>query len=343
MPLPTPTQTSTGTGTSASTCAATLGVNSLLGSLLIAVISVSALAGTSTVINNVTDNKGNTWVAIDNSLTTAASNIARGAMFYCPNAIAGVTTITANFNQAATLSAIAVAEYAGLIASPLDQHTYIAGSGGTPQAAGSGGTGSLAQANELVIGWVAGQGTSAIGVASPNPGGNATLANNSSTIFAEFSDVKASSTSSVAATYTVTSASQVQWVCGIATFKITAIAQIGNDMDIQYDGLATKSGGLVHLGSEALPSLASATQLFPHAPLGTRLAILTIRGGTATMTFDGAGIDGVNGGVPTIPTATVGVDYPAGTYVFQLNDKALRNILAIGAAVTSGFVEYLGL
>ncbi len=96
------------------------------------------------------------------------------------------------------------------------------------------------------------------------------------------------------------------------------------------------SGGFEFLYSEPLPSLSSAANLFPNAPLNTRVILLTLRSFGITVRFDGS-----------TPTAGAnGHDYPVSTtgpYEFTINQGQAKTAKAIqnGGAAT-GWITYLG-
>ena len=80
----------------------------------------------------------------------------------------------------------------------------------------------------------------------------------------------------------------------------------------------------------AIPATAGGSQIFAGAPEGTVGATLTLRDGTATLTFCG-----------TAPTAGgVGVDYEAGTYELPLARDELKKIRAIAGSALPGYVVY---
>lgn len=100
-----------------------------------------------------------------------------------------------------------------------------------------------------------------------------------------------------------------------------------------------RGGGLVSLLEEALPAVAASVAIFANAPAGTSAVTLTVRGGTLSLRFGSlAGSPPVL--TPGTATATSGHDYGAGTYDIVNNQDALKNVRAIGAAVTSGWITY---
>ena len=102
-----------------------------------------------------------------------------------------------------------------------------------------------------------------------------------------------------------------------------------NEMDLQA---IAQRAGLKVVGGEALPSMGSAIQMFTSPPAGARMAVVTIRGNTVTVSGS------------TTPTAGgTGIDYPAGTYIFPMNESQLKAFQFIQTAAATGWVEYWGL
>lgn len=140
----------------------------------------------------------------------------RGYLWYFPNAapLASGNTITATFNSLNSIGlTIAAARIPGLIAAPLD---VTAVGPGTATTTPSGSTGTLGQANEIVMAMLCGGG-SAI---TPSANFNNVLANfntAASHIFVNFAYHIAASTASV--TYAPTQAAANNETLQMATFK----------------------------------------------------------------------------------------------------------------------------
>lgn len=102
-------------GANVNTFSVTLPAGSTSGNLLVAAVSVQGAA-----INSVTDNKRQTW-----TLATSISNASNGFLYiyYVPDSLPGVTTITATLNVLTNSNiGLVVAEYSGpTLVAPLDK------------------------------------------------------------------------------------------------------------------------------------------------------------------------------------------------------------------------------
>lgn len=92
--------------------------------------------------------------------------------------------------------------------------------------------------------------------------------------------------------------------------------------------------GFKQIGKEAISTLTSSALLFPNVPKNTSFAQLTVRTQGITVAYDG-----------TDPTASgVGIDYPPGTYEFDMDYEQLKTIRAIQqAASATCYVVYFGI
>lgn len=113
---------------------------------------------------SVSDNVGGAMTVID---STSASGY-YGGMFYLANAAAGTHIATITYTGGAFALFVAFSEISGVAtSSPLDQHSIAVDQTGSPTNSGT--TGTLAQANEMIIGWSAFIGT-ANNIAAVSPG-----------------------------------------------------------------------------------------------------------------------------------------------------------------------------
>jgi hypothetical protein len=191
--------------------------NSTVGSATISTAITSTAAGDTIVVYydwsgsitlaTPTDTKGD-------SASEILSPGADQAIYVFDNVASGNTSVsvTVTGTGAAAPSGIITRVYSGLAASSVDQSASSAVGEGPPS---SGTTATLAQANEIVEGFVTNAGTSAVTLGS----GFADLANTSPSSGNDLGieDLTSSSTAGQQATFGGGSAG---WVCGVVTFKI---------------------------------------------------------------------------------------------------------------------------
>lgn len=155
----------------------------------------------------VSDNRGNTWNLVYN---TVVSGIGRIAFYYAQNVAAGSTTVTVT--QTGAFTGLVVAEYSGIATTSSFDQTN---SGSAVSSSPSSGNVTTTQADELLVGFA----TTEPGV-TWTAGTNFTLRDANSSGQLQLEDRIVSATGTYAATFTM-SASQ-RWGCGIATFKASA-------------------------------------------------------------------------------------------------------------------------
>lgn len=160
-------------------------------------------------ITSITDNVGNTWTAIDSS----TSGSYYGGLWYCKNAIAGVTSLSITYQNTPSTAGSCFREYTGLDANPLNVHAITNYSSvSTPAVISSPATGSTQQPVELVIGWAVCNGT----IAAAGSGyGN--LSQGGGTVNSAIEDLQTSVTGTQTATFTMSTGSA--YICGVAAFK----------------------------------------------------------------------------------------------------------------------------
>lgn len=105
------------------TCPVTL-TSSTSGSLLVVGIS---LGGDANTISSVTDNQSNTYIQVPNARGLMTARSTTSDIWYCANAIAGVTTVTAHATSAAVNDFnIYVNEYSGAkTSSPVEMGAHL--------------------------------------------------------------------------------------------------------------------------------------------------------------------------------------------------------------------------
>ncbi len=91
-------------------------------------------------------------------------------------------------------------------------------------------------------------------------------------------------------------------------------------------------GGYDVISEEALPSLASSTQVFANAPAGTALIRFTLRSQGVTMRLDGNAATALGNGV----------DLATGSYEWEFSQEQAKKVRMIQAgATTTGWIQYL--
>jgi hypothetical protein len=169
--------------------------------------------------------KGATVAAVaDSTFTPYARAVANTSsdgtevsIWYAQAAASGALTVAAGFSGLATVSAIAIHEYIGLIAAPLDQ---VAGAAGSSTPVSSGATPATTQASELVFGAV---GDSRTGVTYSL--GTGFTGRQSTSVNADIAteDKVVSATGTQTANFRA-SAGGTRWSCVVATFKAAGSA-----------------------------------------------------------------------------------------------------------------------
>lgn len=200
--------TATSIGSTASTV--TLPASSTEGDLL--VLSAGVYTGLTNQITSVTDSAGNTWKRI--GAYAVSGHNSDGEMWYSPNAKV-VTTVTAHTSSATTM-AIEIQEFSGIATTgSLDVAT---GTSNTSTTAGSGAVTPTA-ANDLVVGFVAGQGNGeAITVTAPGytpQPQQSTTGTGIASVITGFQVLTSASSQTMMGSFT----QAMYWSSGIATFK----------------------------------------------------------------------------------------------------------------------------
>lgn len=187
---------------------AAFGSSTTVGNMIF--VTVVGDGGTTPTITGITDSKGNTYTKITESQIGSAINM---VAFYTKITTGGSShTITATWNDAAENVRVVAQEFSGFTANPtVDQVTTASGSSTTPA---SGVTGTTARANELVIGMLAKQGTTAATVTAGSGFSNLIVVNDNDTAGQESRVVSAISTYN--ATFTLSTSRA--WLAGIVTF-----------------------------------------------------------------------------------------------------------------------------
>jgi hypothetical protein len=169
--------------------------------------------------------RGDTVTAVtDSTLTPYTKAVANTSsdgtevsIWYALAAASGALTVAAGFSGLATISAIAIHEYAGLIAAPRDQ---VAGAAGNSVNVSSGATPATTGASELVFGAV---GDSRTGVTYTL--GTGFTGRQSTSVNADMAteDLVVAATGTQKATFRASSGA-TRWSCVVATFKAAGSA-----------------------------------------------------------------------------------------------------------------------
>lgn len=221
MALPTPVQIASGAGTSASTVVATFAGGVSGGNLTGVTVFAGPLVSTPSTVLSVTNDKGDSYVLLDQQAAGTGTTSAAGVFAYCLNTTAGATIITATLSQNATISKSEAGEWS-LIGAVLDKH--IAANGTTTSAA-SGSTATTTVASALQIGWVAARCLGTMSLSSPSPANDLSQSSGTSQV-AAFSDALLSSLGTQSASYTIGGTSSFAWACGTAIFSSPTVKSL---------------------------------------------------------------------------------------------------------------------
>jgi hypothetical protein len=228
-----------GVGGSGTTISDTAKGNTTVGNLLVAVCVTSDSTANAVTFS---DSQGNTWTkSLEAARAATGPQLSIG---WCVVATGkshtiGVDTITATLSSSVTARTLLVAEFANLLAAPLDK--VSAAAGGTGSSLASGVTATTTQADELVVGGLAAS-FSTTGH-SFTPGATYTLASSSTFVrvasgLIEYKTVAATGTVSADAT---TDVSADGWEAGCLTFKAAAS---GGGGGIGLHGMSSLGVGL---------------------------------------------------------------------------------------------------
>lgn len=182
------------------------------GSTFLIALSYDASATLSTALSAL-DNKSNTYTQIG---TTQTASGAKRALYYCANGTGGATHTASAAFSASSFGSIYLVEITGAAASPLDINVADASDATTPFTLG---TGTLAQADELVIGIVGnGEGQNPMGYASSNMTELGQEGNGASFWTSGLFKAVVASTSSFVASFTSNGGNNIHAI-QLATFK----------------------------------------------------------------------------------------------------------------------------
>jgi len=205
-------QSTTVTSDTSPATSAAFGSSTTAGNLIF--VTVVGDGGTIPTITSITDSKGNTYTKITDSQIGSAINM---VAFYTKITTGGSShTITATWNDTSENIRVVAQEFSGFTGNPtIDQVVVASGSSTTPA---SGATGTTARANEIVIGMLAKQGTTA-SVATAGTGfSNLVVVNDNDNAGQESQIVSSISTYNATFTLSVSRA----WLAGIVTFYDSA-------------------------------------------------------------------------------------------------------------------------
>jgi hypothetical protein len=177
------------------------------------VLSASVYTGATNPISSVTDSAGNTWTRIGRF--AVSGHFSDGEMWYAANA-APVTSVTVHTASAVVVS-LGVQEFSGVAATnALDVSTGTANTSTSPASGSATPTGST----DLVVGFVAGHGTSQpITVSSPGYAVQTQQTSGSGSTIASLVTGDKVLTSGGAQGFTATVSSAMYWAAGVACFR----------------------------------------------------------------------------------------------------------------------------
>jgi hypothetical protein len=247
---------------------------------------VCAFRGTAAAI--VSDTIGNTgWtkaVAVQQSDTNGTG------IWYCLNCKGGANTVSVS-----AAASFVVVEYSGIaLAAALDKTNSATGSG-NPYASGS--IGSLASANELIIGAVSNESTN--NNTDTPTGGFSDVANSVGNVFLANLIISTLGTYSYGGSYSSSSnnwaAAVASFIAAIATFSISGNAGVAGAL-VSYSGTASGSVAAGAGGAYTIPNLANGSYVVTPS-----LAGYTFSPTSQSETVSGANITGVNFVATQIP------------------------------------------